>query len=122
MHAQAVKQSVCLSVVVVVIINTKITRSHVLGICVCCKHNQSADISEKLVCTFVLVTPTLADRIIIIFLSLFYSASVGVTRTSILNILVCTYFKLLKRLTSATNGAFSVQHACGLSTTPTLLA
>ena len=27
-----------------------------------------------------------------------------------------------KRLTSATNRAFSVQHACGLSTTPTLLA
>ena len=51
MHAQAVKQSVCLSVVVVVIINTKITRSHVLGICVCCKHNQSVGIGEKLVCT-----------------------------------------------------------------------
>ena len=27
-----------------------------------------------------------------------------------------------KKLTSATNLAFSVQHACGLSTTPTLLA
>ena len=27
-----------------------------------------------------------------------------------------------KRLTSATNRAFSVQYACGLSTTPTLLA
>ena len=27
-----------------------------------------------------------------------------------------------KRLSSATNHVFSVQHACGLSTTPTLLA
>ena len=27
-------------------------------------------------------------------------------------------FELLKRLTSATNQAFSVQHACGLSITP----
>ena len=30
-------------------------------------------------------------------------------------------FELLKRLASATNCAFSIQHACGLSTTPTLL-
>ena len=37
-HAQGVKQSVCPSVVV-------------LGIYVCYKHNQSVDISEKLVCT-----------------------------------------------------------------------
>ena len=50
MHAQGVKQSVCMSVVVVVI-GTKIARSRVLGICAYCKHNQSVDISEKLVCT-----------------------------------------------------------------------
>ena len=79
-HAQGVKQSVCQSVVVV---GTKIARSRVLGICVCCKHNQSVDIGKKL---------------------------------------VCMRFELLKRLTGATNRAFSVQYACGLSTTPTLLA
>ena len=45
-HAQGVKQSVCMSVVVV---GTKIARSRVLGICACCKHNQSVDIGEKLV-------------------------------------------------------------------------
>ena len=51
-HAQGVKQSVFLSVViVVVVVGTKIARSRVLGICVCCKHNQSVDIGEKLVCT-----------------------------------------------------------------------
>ena len=48
-HAQGVKQSVCPSVVVVV--GTKIARSRVLGVCACCKHNQSVDIGEKLVCT-----------------------------------------------------------------------
>ena len=37
-HAQGVKQSVCLSVVVVVV-GTKIARSRVLGICECYKHN-----------------------------------------------------------------------------------
>ena len=41
---------VCLSVVVVVI-GTKIAKSRVLGIFACCKHNQSVDIDEKLVCT-----------------------------------------------------------------------
>ena len=85
MHAQEVKQSVCLSVVVVVV-GTKIARSQVLGVCACCKHNQSIDIGEKL---------------------------------------VYTGFESLKRgllVTSATNHEFSVQHACGLSTTPTLLA
>ena len=52
-HVQGVKQSVYPSVVVVVIVvvSTKITRSRVLGICACCKHNQSVDIGEKLVCT-----------------------------------------------------------------------
>ena len=53
-HAQGVKQSVCMSVVVVVVVvvvGTKIARSRVLGICACCKHNQSIDIGEKLVCT-----------------------------------------------------------------------
>ena len=70
---------VCLSSVVV----TKIARSRVLGICACCKHNESVDIGEKLVS-------------------------------------VC--FKVLKWLTSATNRAFCVLHACGLPTTPTLLA
>ena len=53
MHAQGVKQSICMSVVVVVVIviGTKIARSHILGICVCCKYNQSIDIGEELVCT-----------------------------------------------------------------------
>ena len=52
-HAQAVKQSVCLSVIIViviVVIGTKIARSRILGICVSCKHNQSVDIGEKLGC------------------------------------------------------------------------
>ena len=49
-HAQGVKQSVCMSVVVVVV-GTKIARSRVLGICASCKHNQSVDIGEKLVYT-----------------------------------------------------------------------
>ena len=53
MHAQGAKQSVCLSVIIVVIVvvGTKITRSRILGICACCKHNQSVDNGEKLVCT-----------------------------------------------------------------------
>ena len=51
MHAQGIKQSVCLSVVVVIVISTKIARSRILGICASCKHNQSVDIGEKLVCT-----------------------------------------------------------------------
>ena len=38
-------------VVVVVVVGTKIARSRVLGVCACCKHNQSIDIGEKLVCT-----------------------------------------------------------------------
>ena len=51
-HAQGIKQSVCLSVVVVVVVvGTKIARSRVLGICACCKQNQSVDIGAKLVCT-----------------------------------------------------------------------
>ena len=44
-HAQGVKQSS-----VVVVVGTKIARSRVLGVCACCKHNQSVDIGEKLVC------------------------------------------------------------------------
>ena len=49
-HAQGVKQSVCPSVVVVVVVvSTKIARSRVLGICACCKHSQLVDIGEKLV-------------------------------------------------------------------------
>ena len=44
-HAQGVKQSVCMSVVVV--IGTKITRSRILGIYACCEHNQSLDVSEN---------------------------------------------------------------------------
>ena len=53
MHAQGVKRSVCLSVVVVVVVavGTKIAESRVLGICAGYKHNQSIDIGEKLVCT-----------------------------------------------------------------------
>ena len=78
---QGVKQSACLFVVVV--IGTKIARSCVLGVYACCKHNQSVDISEKL---------------------------------------VCTRLNCSKKLSSATNHAFSIQHACGLLTTPTLLA
>ena len=51
-HAQGVKQSVCLSVVVVVIVvGAKIARSRVLGVCASSKHNQSVDICEKLVYT-----------------------------------------------------------------------
>ena len=50
-HVQGVKQSVCLSVVVVVVIGTKITRFRILGNYACCKHNQSVDIVEKLICT-----------------------------------------------------------------------
>ena len=51
MHVQGVKQLVCLSVVVViVVVGTKIARSCILGICACCKHNQSVDSDEKLVC------------------------------------------------------------------------
>ena len=49
-HAQGVKQPVCTSVVfvvVIVVVGTKITRSRVLG---SCKHNQSVDIGEKMVC------------------------------------------------------------------------
>ena len=76
-HVQGVKQSVCLSVVVV--IGTKIARSRVLGICACCKHNQSVDIGEKL---------------------------------------VCTRFELLKKAYWCYKSCISVQHACGLSTTP----
>ena len=49
-HALGVKQSVCTSVVVVVV-GTKIARSRVLGVCACYKHNQSVDIGEKMVCT-----------------------------------------------------------------------
>ena len=45
-HAQGVKKSICLSVIIVVV-STKIARSRVLGICACCKHIQSVDISEK---------------------------------------------------------------------------
>ena len=45
--ARGIKQSLCLSVVVV-IVGTKITRFRVLGICA---HNQSVDISEKLIST-----------------------------------------------------------------------
>ena len=42
---QGVKQSVYPSVViVVVVVGTKIARSRVLGVCACCKHNQSVDI------------------------------------------------------------------------------
>ena len=41
----------CLSVVVVVVVGTKVARSRVLGICAHCKHKQSVDISEKLVYT-----------------------------------------------------------------------
>ena len=49
-HAQGVKQSVCPSVViVVVVVGTKIARSRVLGIRACCKLNQSVDNGEKLV-------------------------------------------------------------------------
>ena len=55
-HAQGVKQSVCPSVVVVVVVvvGTKIARSRVLGICACCKHNQSVDVREKLACSYAL--------------------------------------------------------------------
>ena len=67
----------------VVIVGMKIAGSRVLGIYVCCKHDQSIDIGERLV--------------------------IRVSNCS-------------KWCTRATNCAFSVQHACGLLTTPTLLA
>ena len=35
---------------VVVVVGTKIAKSRVLGVCACCKHSQSVDIGEKLVC------------------------------------------------------------------------
>ena len=73
--------------VVVVVVGMKIARSHVLGICVCCKYNQSVDISEK----------------------------------QVLCALKCSK-GVITKLTTAINHAFSVQPACGLSTTPTLLA
>ena len=41
----------CMGLSVVVVVGTKIVRSHVLGICTYCLHNQSVDIGEKLVCT-----------------------------------------------------------------------
>ena len=50
-HAQGVKQSVCLSVVIVVVVSIKIARSRVLGVYASCKHDQSVDTGEKLVCT-----------------------------------------------------------------------
>ena len=49
-HAQGAKKSVCLSIVVVVVVGMEIPRSRVLGICMCCKHNQSVDIGKKLIC------------------------------------------------------------------------
>ena len=84
-HAQGVKESVCPSVVVVVVVvvGTKITRSQVLGVCAFCKHNQSVDIGEKVVCSYTL-------------------------QISQKGLLV--------------NRAFSVQYACGLSTTPTFFS
>ena len=44
-RGKAIGLSIC------VVISTKIARSRVLGIYACCKHNQSVDIGEKLVCT-----------------------------------------------------------------------
>ena len=49
LHACARGKAIGLSVVVVVVIGTKITRPHVLGICASSKYNQSVDIGEKLV-------------------------------------------------------------------------
>ena len=82
-HAQEVKQLVypSVAVIVIVVVGTKITISHLLGICACYKHNRSIDIGENFICAS-----------------------------------SCS-----KRLTSATIRAFSVQHACNL-TTHTLLA
>ena len=40
---------VCRLSVVVVVVVTKIARSRVLGICVCCNYHEWVDISEKLV-------------------------------------------------------------------------
>ena len=41
--------SVCCLLSVVVVVATKIARSQVLGICACCKHNESMDTGKKLV-------------------------------------------------------------------------
>ena len=57
-HAQEVKQSVCPSVaivVIVVVVGTKIAISRLLGICACYKHNQLIDIGEKLYMCFKLL-------------------------------------------------------------------
>ena len=48
-HAQGVKQSV-LSVRRLSSVITKIARSWVLGICVCCNYHRLVDVGEKLVC------------------------------------------------------------------------
>ena len=46
-------------------IGTKIARSRVLGICMCCKHNHLVDIGEKLVCMcFELLKKVLALQIV----------------------------------------------------------
>ena len=52
---KAISLAVCccviIVIVIVVVVSTKIARSRVLGIYACCKHNESVDISEKLVPT-----------------------------------------------------------------------
>ena len=50
-RAYARGKAIGLSVVVIVVVSTKIARYRILGICVSCKHNQLVDIGEKLVCT-----------------------------------------------------------------------
>ena len=44
-------RGMCSTVVVVIVVGTKIARSRVLGVWACYKHNQSVDIDEKLVYT-----------------------------------------------------------------------
>ena len=63
-------------------VSTETPKSRVLGIYVCCKHNQSVDIGEKL---------------------------------------ACTRLEFLKKAYQCYKLCISVQHACGISTTPTFL-
>ena len=45
MRSRSKVRSVCVVlVVVIIVVSTKIARSQVLGICACCKHNESVDI------------------------------------------------------------------------------
>ena len=70
---------------------------------------------KQSVCMSVVVSTKIArSRVLGIYACYKHNQSVDIGEK-----LVCMSFKLLERLTSATNHAFSVKSACGLSTTPT---